>query len=368
MRIGIDLHAAEQDGSGNATYIRNLVRGLLALDRDNTYILYILDPNHVFCRELRMFPNACLRPLGVRTPILRVPWALARATRRDRLDILHVQFVAPPFHRGRLTAAIHDLGFLHLPRTFSRFFNFRSRILVRLTARRAARVVTGSEFCRRDIARAYSIPPERIAVVPYGVEERFFEPGGPERGQAAAKKYGVGRPYLLSVGRLNPRKNLPALVRAFGRLKAETGIPHALVIAGKEDYDTARTVRDILAAGSRDVVLAGYVDEADLPALYAGAEVFLYPSLFEGVGLPVLEAMAAGVPIVASNTSAIPETAGEAALLVDPMDEKALAEAAGRLLRDRTLKNDLVRRGLARARMFTWRETARRMLEIFKSV
>ncbi|MBM3294296.1 MAG: glycosyltransferase family 4 protein [Candidatus Aminicenantes bacterium] len=367
MRIGIDAHAAEADGSGNCTYIRNLVSALTAGDEENRYFLYVTDLAHPFYRGFEGRPNIFLRRLGVKSPLVRIPLHLSRATVRDEVDVLHVQFVAPPFHRGALVVTIHDLGFLRVPKTFSRIFVWRSKVLVERAARRAAKIITGSISSKEDIIKTYGLAEDRLEVVPCGVEAAFFEPAGPRRVEEAAAKYGLRRPYILSVSRLNPRKNLAALARAFSRFKGFGGRPHSLVIAGKRDFEAGKTLAAVKAAGGPDVVLPGFVDDEDLPALYQGAEIFVYPSLFEGVGLPVLEAMASGLPVVTSATSSLPEIAGEAALTVDPLDEEALAAALARLAGDPALRKDLGAKGRARAANFSWEAAARRTLEVYRA-
>lgn len=365
MRIGIDVHAAEQDGSGNCTYIRGLVRGLLAIDPDNAYILYAVDPGHPFYAGLPRRPNVRIVKTGARSAFLRIPLFLAAASFRDRLDVLHVQYIAPPVHRGRLVAAIHDLGFLRVPGTFSKFFVGRSRLLVKRTARQAARIIAGSECSRRDILAEYRLPDKQVIVVPYAVEPAFFLPGNTDEDFARAAAHGIRPPYILCVGRLNPRKNLPALVRAFVRFKSGADRPHQLVIAGKDDFRTGRTMAEIRAAGEADIHFTGFVPDADLPSLVRAAEFFVYPSLFEGVGLPVMEAMAAGTPVITSAASSMPEIAGGAARLVDPENEADIAAAMAVLADNPALRERMRSDGRRRASAFTLEAAARRTLEIY---
>ena len=368
MRIGIDAHAAEADGTGNATYIRGLVRGLLSVASGHELFLYATDRRHPFYRTIEArSARFALRELRPKLPLVRIPLALALAAARDALDILHVQYIAPPVHRGRLVATIHDLGFLRVPSTFSRAFVRRSTVLVRRTARRARRVLTGSEFSRRDLIAEYGLDPGKVAVIPYGVGPEFLAaPDAPEEDAARVLgRLGIEKPFILSVGRLNPRKNLPALALAFGRMKKETGLPHRLVIAGAEDYRTRQTLAAV-AGAAPDIVVAGLVADADLPLLYREAEIFVYPSLFEGGGLPVLEAMAAGAPVVASRTSSIPEMAGGAGVLVDPESVDDIAGALVRLSKDPELRGELREKGRARARAMTWEAAARATLRAYE--
>jgi len=368
MRIGIDVHAAEQEGSGNCTYIRGLVEALLSQDFENEYILYVIDKNHRFYKNISRDARVRIHSLPVENPLIRIPLFLACATHRDALDILHVQFIAPPRHRGKLVATIHDLGFLHMPRTFARFFVFRSRLFIRQTARRSAKVITGSQFSKSDISARYGLAPEKIAVIPCGVSSRFGEAHEPGRLQKTLAKHKIRQPYILSVSRLNPRKNLVSLASAFSRLKSELNLPHQLVLAGRGDYETARTIASIREAAGVDVILTGFVDDEDLPSLYQGADIFVYPSLFEGAGLPVLEAMAAGVPVIASNTSSLPETVGDAGLTVDPLSVDEIAQAIGRLATDHDLKEECRRKGRLRAAEFSWVTPARKTLRIYQEL
>jgi glycosyltransferase involved in cell wall biosynthesis len=366
MRIGIDAHAAEADGSGNATYIRGLLGGLLALAPPHEFLVYVTDRKHPYYGTLEGRAPFVLRELKPKTPLLRIPFALGRATYRDRLDVLHVQYIAPPVHRGRLVATVHDLGFLRVPRTFSRAFVRRSTVLVRRTARRADRVVTGSAFSRNDLVTEYGLDPGKVAVVPYGVGHEFFKAGIPAEAGPLLDRYKIRKPFILSVGRLNPRKNLPALATAYGRMRRATGLAWPLVLAGPEDYKTRETLAAV-AGSAPDVILAGLVPVRDLPILYHEAEIFVYPSLFEGGGLPVLEAMAAGTPVIASKTSSLPELVGDAGILVDPGNVDDIARALVRLAGDASLRSALRAKGRARVGPMSWLNSARAMIGVYEA-
>jgi glycosyltransferase involved in cell wall biosynthesis len=368
MRIGIDIHAAERDGSGNCTYVRGLLQALLSQDFENEYILYAIDKKHRFYRDIRLDAKVRLRPLPVENPLIRIPLFLGRATYRDALDVLHVQFIAPPFHKGRLVVTIHDLGFLHQPETFSKFEVLRSRVFVRMTAKRACRVITGSCFSRDDIIQTYRLDSRRVELVPYGVSPLFSAGLDSQKIDLVLDKYGIRKPYILSVGRLNMRKNLTSLFKAFALLKERGAIPHKLVIVGKEDYSTEGIFRAAHEIASGEVQFTGYVDDEDLPYVYSGADVFVYPSLFEGVGLPVLEAMACGVPVVASHTSSLREVVGEAGMTVDPLNAEEIAQCVLRLVEGGEFRKKYIKRGLERAGEFSWRQTALRTLDVYRTL
>jgi glycosyltransferase involved in cell wall biosynthesis len=236
------------------------------------------------------------------------------------------------------------------------------RLTLPLAARRAAGFVCNSHATRADLVRHFPALADRSAVIPLGVEPRFARavPG------AVPERYGVPRPYVLAVGTREPRKNLPRLVRAFAGLPADLRERYSLAIAGKPGWGDAETER--LASAQPGVVLTGYVEDDDLPALYAGAEAFAFPSLAEGFGLPVIEAMAAGTPVLTSNCSSLAEVAGDAARLVDPGDERAVRAGLEELLEDVSLRDRLAHAGRERAAGFTWRRTARETLDYLTSV
>lgn len=368
MKIGIDTHAAEQDGTGNCTYIRGLVRALARLDDDMEYILYAIDPGHAFYEELRGHPHVTVRRLRPRHPVARIPLSLAAASYRDELDLLHVQYVGSPYHRGALAVTIHDLAFLRLPQSFPRLQSLRLRWQVRANARRAAMVITGSEYSKRDIRGTYGISEDRIAVI-YNAPDPRFTPVRDVAAIAALKRQlGIGHRYALCVGRLNARKNLLGLLHAFERVRPQLTEPTQLVLAGPRDYQTDQLDRAIAASSCRrDVVRVGYVSDDKLPTLFSGATVFVYPSLFEGFGLPPLEAMACDVPVVCSGVTSLPEVVGDAALTVDPSSIDDIAASMLRVLTDPELRAALVQKGRQRASRFSWQTAAERTREVYRS-
>jgi glycosyltransferase involved in cell wall biosynthesis len=365
VRIGIDTHAAEGDPSGNGRYIRGLTRALAALDDDVEYVLYALDPSHAFYAGFRGHPRVTVRRLRPRAALARIPLALAAASWRDRLDVLHVQYVGPPWHRGALVVTVHDLAFLRIPATFPRALATRLRWQVRGNVRRAAVVITDSEHSRRDIRDAYAIAADRIAAIPLATDPTPAP--DPKAAAAIRGRLGITDRYVFSVGRLNPRKNLLGLLRAFESLRGELAEPAQLVIAGPRDFQADALDRAIRAsAHAADVRRAGVLDDAELAALMTGATVFAYPSLFEGFGLPPLEAMACGVPVICSGTTSLPEVVGDAALTFDPSRPDEIAAALRRVLTDAALRADLAARGRARAARFRWAATAELTLRAYR--
>jgi glycosyltransferase involved in cell wall biosynthesis len=366
LLFGIDSHNAEQEGEGNSTYTRNLISSLFAAGGADDFVLFAQNPDHAFYRSLvSRGPSRVVRVTKGKG-VARLGWALARAASRERVDTLHVQYVAPLGYRGPLVVTVHDLAFLHLPETFPVALRVALRVLVPRSMQRASRIIAVSEFTRRDIMARYPIRPEKIVVIPEGADARF-RPRAAEETAAVLARYGLRPGFLFSLGRLNRRKNLARLLQAYARLRTGGAPAVPLVIGGKPDYGAAAVLPGGLrAAETVGVRWMGLIPDEDLPAFYSGAAGFIYPSLFEGFGLPLLEAMACGTPLVTSDRAALPELAGDAALSVDPESVEDLTAAITRILTDQALAADLRRRGLERSRRYSWEETARRTLAVYR--
>jgi len=369
MRIGIDTHAAENDGEGNSTYIRNLLLNLKEIDQENDYILYGINIQHPFYQNFIPDKKVIIKKLPADHPLIRIPFHLSQKTYADALDILHVQYISPPFFKGKLVVTIHDLCFLHFPEYFPKFEALRSKILIKSTAKKAEKIITGSLFSKTDIAQKYQVDPEKIKVIPSGVSSLFNNHNDKEGALKIFQKYNIRKPYILSVGRLNPRKNLLSLIKAFASLKKSKPLPHRLVIVGKKDYKTEEMKRYIKEKKlENSIFFTDLVSDEDLPYLYGGAEVFVYPSLFEGVGLPVLEAMKSGIPVITSNTSSLKEIVGQAGLTVNPFQQKELNEALSQLLTNPDQRKACIEKGLAKAEEYSWEKTALGTLAVYEEV
>jgi glycosyltransferase involved in cell wall biosynthesis len=302
------------------------------------------------------------------TPLVRIPLTFPFELRRRPVDLLHVQFTAPPFAPCPVVSTIHDLAFEHLPETFNRRSWMQLRLTVRRTARTAAHIITPSEFSRRDLIETYNIAPERISVT-LEAAAPHFRPAPVETVADVKRRYGINGDYVLAVGSIQPRKNLVRLVRAYSdlrRSRSQAKLPQ-LVLVGKRAWLYGETLRAVEQSGVRsDVIFTGYVPERDLPALYTGALCFVYPSYFEGFGLPPLEAMSCGTPVVAGDRTSLPEVVGDAGMLVNPFDTDAIGAAIARLIDDAALRTRLQQRGLERAALFDWTDTARRTLQVYE--
>ncbi len=363
MLIGIDAsRAVTARRTGTETYSLYLIRELLALGAEHSFRLYFRRPPPP---DLFKGADLCVIPFPRLWTHLRLSWEMLRRPP----DLLFVPaHVLPLVHPRRSVVTIHDLGFLSHPEAHTRGQNLYLRWSTRHNARAAAHILADSEATRRDLVRHYRTPPEKITVVYPGRDESLAPVTDPAALAAVRRRYGLTGPYLLYVGTLHPRKNLLRLLRAFHRLRPAARNLQ-LVLAGKKGWlydEIFAQVRD-LGLGDR-VLFPGYVPAEDLPALLGGATAFVYPSLYEGFGFPVLEAMACGTPVVCSNVSSLPEVAGDAALLVDPLDVEALASALARVVDDEGLRRELRARGFEQVRRFSWRRCAEQVLAVLEEV
>ena len=357
-RIGIDIRKWADYGIG--VYIRNLVRGLVEAG-GHDYTLF-----HKPGEEPAGLPSGARYRVERSGPYsLREPFSLGAGARRAGLELLHCPHYVTPFRPGcPLVVTIHDLIHLLYPenlpspaaRAYARFF-------LRRAAKKAAVIFADSETTRSDILEHLPARQEQVVVIHIAVDPRLARPPGGEELARARERYVLDHPYALYVGNIKPHKNLPAAVRAFARFRRAAGRQWRLVIVGSHSVDSELR-RAIAVAGVREAVrFLGFIPAEFLPAVYKLAEVFVFPSLYEGFGLPPLEAMAAGTPVVASDRSSMPEVLGDAALLVDPTDEAAMAEAMERACADGELRETLIRRGRERAGRFSWRRAVERTLE-----
>lgn len=367
MRIGIDARALGSNGGGDETYIRSVIRALEAVDRDNEYTIFLdvrgvasAVPSMERMRQIVVAPHN----LQVRIP-LTLPLAVARA----QIDLLHVQYLAPPLCPVPVVVSVHDIAPERYPQFFTPAAVAQLRIIMPLMVRRAATVLTLSEFSKQDIVRRYCVPPEKVVVAPGAADPMFRPLHDTARLEGVRARYKTSERFILCVGNLQPRKNLRALIAAYVKLRRAGAISHRLVLVGRRAWlydDTFAAARD--SGYTDELVFTDYVPDEDLVALYNAADLFVYPSIFEGFGLPPLEAMACGTPVIASNTSAIPETVGDAALTVNPFDIEGLASALAMALTDAELRAQLSTRGVQRAAVFSWENTARTILNVYRGV
>jgi glycosyltransferase involved in cell wall biosynthesis len=287
------------------------------------------------------------------------------------VDVFHEpHYVLPVLTRGRSVVTIHDCIHLMFPEYLPyRFAKVYAREMMRSATRRAARILTVSESSKRDILRFYPVSPDKITVIPNAIDERFGTPPPDEAVVRVRERYQLADPFVLYVGNVKPHKNVERLIDAFALVVRRRPDPLKLVIIGDE-ISKFQTLRRAVHRHQlhRQVRFLGFVGEDTLSVLYRLAGVFVFPSLYEGFGLPPLEAMACGTPVITSNVSSLPEVVGDAALLVDPYSSEQIAEAITRVLSDTALAADLRARGLARAQHFSWKRSVSQTLAIYQEV
>jgi glycosyltransferase involved in cell wall biosynthesis len=352
---------------GVGTYLRNLVPALTARDPSLDLTLFharfdrdaLLDGP---VGRLRIEPLADpIRSLYPRWNTLSRPALPATIRAADVLHAASGVAVPPAAPNQRLVVTIHDLAFLRFPALFPRRWRLVYRLGLRAAVRRADVILTPSRSTAEDLVSRTAVDPARIRVTPLAATLGTAD-GDPS---ATLARLGVRDPYVLFVGTLEPRKNLVTLVRAYRRAAA-AGIPHSLVLGGAAGWGAKALERELALEGPGTIVRTGWLPDADLDAVYRAASLFVYPSLYEGFGLPVLEAMARGVPTIASTTSSLPEVTGDAALGVDPRSPAGLARAIGELATDQALAARLADAGRRRAEGFSWDETARLTLRAYE--
>jgi glycosyltransferase involved in cell wall biosynthesis len=373
IRIGIDGKVISSRAGGIGTSAFNLVRACLRTAADHyPQMEFVIFTGPHTCLESIHGANCTIdtRFRGIESSLLRLLLFIPKGLRTQHIDIFHGfdHLGVPLFAKvGRYVATVHDM----IPLLWPQWVTRKHRLVVTAAYYRLRQqvdiVITPSEATKADVVRHLQINPQRIVVIPWGCDERFQPGGDPEHFAAVQQRYRLPAQYLLFVGTLEPRKNLTTLLHAYAMVRAERrGKDVKLVVAGRtgwlyaDIFDTVRTL-----ALDEEVIFTGFVDDEDLPDLYRGAQLFVFPSLYEGFGLPILEAMASGVPVITSNVASMPEVAGDAAILIDPHDPKAIAAGIARILAEDQLRQEMIQKGLARARRFTWDSVAQQTLEVY---
>jgi glycosyltransferase involved in cell wall biosynthesis len=360
MQIGIDARLWGEPRSGIGRYTRSLVETLVKLAPEERWVLYLDRP----ARDLPAAAEARCLPWPRR--LAWILWAAPRELARRPVDLFHgVTGFELPRAAARLVTTVHDLIPFRLPALVPRRHRWAVRALLGGALRRAARVIAVSEATRRELATRYRVPDHKLHVVPEAAAPHFA-PASRAEVARVREGYDLADPYVLFVGLLEPKKNLPALLDAVARCRAAGSWGRTrLAVAGAPGWGTEGLAAEVGRLGLDGYVrLLGPVPDGDLPALYGGAQAFVFPSLWEGFGLPVLEAMASGAAVIASRRGALPEVAGDAALLVEP-EPAPLAEALGRVLGDAALRTRLREAGLDRARAYSWERTATQTLAVY---
>jgi glycosyltransferase involved in cell wall biosynthesis len=367
MRIGIDARKLHDFGIG--TYLQNLLRQLARLDAEWEYVLFCKPEDRAWIDELG--PN--FRAVVVRAAPYSVLEQLVIPLRllRERVDVYHSpHYVLPLLVPCPSVVTIHDCIHLMFPQYLpNRLAPYYARLFMWWAAHRSARVMTVSEASKRDILRFFDIGAAKVSVIPNAIDERFRVPPPDEEAHRIRERFQLHEPFVLYAGNVKPHKNVERLIEAFYQLHANGFDDLKLLIIGNDISKYATLRRSIHAHNLHKYVrFLGFVPDQTLAILYRLASVFVFPSLYEGFGLPPLEAMASGTPVVTSNVSSLPEVVGTAAVLVDPHDAHAIAEGIAHVLYDARLREELRRRGLERAASFSWETAARTVRGIYGEV
>nr|AUN37699.1 glycosyltransferase [uncultured bacterium] len=365
MRFSVDAHAIGCHLTGNEVYIRNLLHEFARLDDGNELIAYISKdgveadlPGRIQTRRVS------------ENPYRRLGMDLSRHLRRDHPDLLHVQYTGPLFSPTPLIVSVHDVSYLEYPQYFTKFRSAQLRLTVKRTLARAARVLTPSEFSKRAILKHYRIAEEKVVVVPNAAAHEFRPIERDVARAAIERKFGLRRPFVLTVGDLQPRKNHVGLLQAFeDLLRAQPQLQHDLVFVGKETWYSRELHRIVNRSALRDRVhFTGFVEDSELVQFYGACDLFVFPSFYEGFGLPILEAMACGRAVACSRLTAMPEVANAAGILFDPGSKEEIARAMLDVLVDPELRARLERLGLQRAATFSWEKSAAQTLQVYYEV
>ncbi len=367
MRFSVDAHAIGQHLTGNEVYVRNLLGGFAALDQSAEFIAYVSAGNQAPATGV---PARFVQKKVSKNSFLRLGLDLPRRLRRDRPDLLHVQYTAPLTCPVPVVVTVHDVSFLECPEYFPWLRTLQLRTTVERTVRNAAKVITVSEFSRRAIAKAYGLDDANIEAVPNGVSSAFHPVSRELAIGKVRTRFRIPAPFILTVGDLQPRKNQIGLIHAFEALiKAHPNLTHHLAIVGQNTWYASHVMDAAKNSGVADRIhFTEFVTDEELLQLYNACELFVFPSFYEGFGLPILEAMACGRAVACSNSSAMPEVANAAALLFAPESTEQMTRAIRDIVLDAELRGRMERLGMHRASLFTWERTARRTLDIYYDV
>ncbi len=372
MRIAINCQLLSIHRSGVGRYIRDLINGLAQIDSNNEYVLFanskvkngILPGTKNFRKKLSLFPlqNAAGRIMWEQ---LFLPIKLIQ----ERVDIIHFPDQSYPILPLRCPSVItvHDLTYNVYPQTYTLAKRVYKNTVMRAAIARTDRIIVDAKNTKKDILETYNISEEKITVINCGLSEMFKEISDSELLENTRKKFALPEHFILHVGTLSPDKNLTGLLDAYAILKRKVGSLPKIVVVGPRGWLYESIFKKILRLRLKDdVVFLGYIEDIDLVHIYNLADIFVLVSLYEGFGFPPLEAMACGTPVISSDAGSLPEVVGEAALMVNPHDVEDLAKAVERLLVDSALRKELIKKGFARRKLFSWEETARKTLTIYQ--
>ncbi|MBI2607532.1 MAG: glycosyltransferase family 4 protein [Candidatus Doudnabacteria bacterium] len=368
MTIGLEAERANlPNPTGVEVYAAQLIKHLAKLDQRNQYVLYFRTKPQDWFYKLPSNFRIKVMPFPKFWTQLRLSWEMIW----HPVDVLVILASALPFiHPKNSIFTAHDIAYEFFPEAFTPFMRNYLIWSTRFAARHAAKIIAVSDSTKHDLVKRYQVSPENVKTIHLAVDHSQLKPLAEGEVKAVLDKFGLEyKKYILFIGTLQPRKNIKRLVDAYIQLKKEKGIEEKLVIAGGKGWLFEPILKKINQAGMQEEIkFLGYIEEADKCALYNGAVALTLPALYEGFGLPPLEAMACGVSVVVSNVSSLPEVVGEAGVMVDPNSTDSIAQGLFKILSDKNLQKELGEKGIARARQFTWAETARKTLALLESL
>ena len=368
MKIGISAELIGTMAGGMETYDYNLINAILSIDNVNQYYIYT-GHSHGLQELNDTHPNFSFRSFRTTSRWILIPFSIPWELLRRPVDVFHATFVPPLICPTKLVYTVHDIACLIHPEYFPPLVRYRLSKLISMGVKKAVKIIAVSEATKRDIVNTFGIDENRISVIYEGVNSSFRPIQDQKLIKQILQKYRINSNYILYVGRFHVRKNLIRLIQAFDIVRKETNSIPNLVLVGREHYYSTQVFQEIKRLNLKKYVICpGHVNDGDLPLLYNGAMLFVYPSLFEGFGLPPLEAMACGIPVISSNCTSLPEILGDAAVLVNPYDINEIADKMYQLISDESLRKVLIERGFSRIKMFSWEKTATETLKIYEEV
>jgi len=375
--IAIDIRLLGKKRTGDETVFFHLTKELLALDKENEYRLMtdIREPSKLALLEKRLNSvgqkNVQFVSLYGRNKfvwnLLTLPWFLIQ----NKIDIYHTQYILPFFvpRRTKMVTHIHDLSFVAHPKLIGSVDRFFLSLFIPHSLRRSDLIVTPSQFTKDEIVKYYGTASEKICVVPNALGEEFLESAGTNAARVR-EKYGLPEHFILYVGTLQPRKNIPFLIRAFSLLKKRLPEARLILVGSRSAHHVDTGIEDALeeTGVEKDVIFPGYIDQNDLPALIRSAHLFVFPSLYEGFGIPVLEAMSQDVPVVASDIPCLREIGGDGVLYFDQLSLANCEQIMYNLFTDENLREDTIQKGKERLLLFSWQKSAALLLDKYKTL
>jgi glycosyltransferase involved in cell wall biosynthesis len=367
LRIALEARSLSTLGGGVRTYTKEVINRILSGDFNAEYYVY-----YDTARHLGTFSGASVneKVVNVWHPLMRIAWDyffLPSALKHDKIDFVHYfKPATTPFKKPRAIATMYDVIPLLYPETQTKIQLAYWNKQLPLVAKTCEHLLTISECSKKDIVEHLQVSPEKITVTPLGVDARYMPATDTEKNMVM-QKYNLPQDFILYLGTIEPRKNIARLVRAYNRIAKN--IPHDLVLAGKWGWSFDDVKEEITKSHFKDrIKILSHVEAEYLPALYSAATVFVFPSLYEGFGLPPLEAMACGTPVITSNISSLPEVVGDCALKINPLNENALSEAIEKIVSDSVLRERLIDSGLVWAKNFNWDRTARLTMDVYRKL